>query len=105
MIDGAVGTYGIPHGKRHAEEPLPADAPVADQAVHPVLVAVMHVLRVPLQRATALEQRLAELHGLDEPLAARDDLERTIALLVELHRVRDGPGLTNQLTRLTQLLD
>ena len=90
----------IPDRKRHAEEPLPADAPVAVQAVGPVLVARLHVRRMPLQLAAAREQRLAELDRLDEPLAAGDDLERPIALLVELHRVRDRPRLADQIAGL-----
>ena len=43
---------------------------------------------------------LAELDRLDEPLAARDDLERPVALLVELHRVRDRPRLADEIARL-----
>ena len=50
---------------------------------------------MPLQLAAAREQRLAELDRLDEPLAAGDDLERPIALLVELHGVRDRPRLAD----------
>ena len=95
----------IPDRKRHAEEPLPADAPVAVQAVGPVLEARLHVRRVPLQLAAAREQRLAELDRLDEPLPAGDDLERAIALLVELHGVRDRPRLADQVAGLAQLLD
>ena len=53
--------------------------------------------RMPLQLAAAREQRLAELDRLDEPLAAGDDFERAIALLVELHRVRDRPRLADQI--------
>ena len=105
VIDAAVGAHRIPHRERHAEEALPADAPVAGQAVHPVLVAVPHVLGMPLQLAAARQQRVAELHRLDEPLAARDDLERPVALLVELHRMRDGPRLADQIARLAKLLD
>ncbi len=89
VVDAAVGLHRVPHRERHAEEPLPADAPVAGKPVHPVLVPVPHVLGVPLQLAAALQQFLPELHRLDEPLAAGDDLERAVALLVELHRVRD----------------
>ena len=60
---------------------------------------------MPLQLAAAREQRLAELHRLDEPLPAGDDLERPVALLVELHRVRDRPRLADQIARLAQQLD
>ena len=95
----------IPHGKGHAEEALAADAPVAVETVHPVLVPRPHVLRVPLQLAAALEQRLAELDRLEEPLPARHDLERPIALLVELHRVRDRPRIADEIAACAQLLD
>ena len=59
---------------------------------------------MPLQLAAALEQRLAELDRLDEPLTARDDLERPVALLVELHSVRDRPRLADQISRFPELL-
>src|SRR6185295_5810599 len=95
----------VPDRKRHAEEPLTADAPVAGQAVHPVLVAMPHVFRMPPQLPSAREELLPELHRLDEPLAARDDLQRAVALLVELDRVRDRTRLADQVARLTQLLD
>src|SRR5262245_28056126 len=95
VINRSVSTHRIPDRERHAEETLPADAPVACQTVHPVLVADAHVLRMPLQLTSSCQQRLTELHCLDEPLAAGHDLERAIALLVELHRMRDRPGLSN----------
>ena len=40
----------------------------------------------------------------DVPLARRHDLERPLAALVELHRVRDRPRLAEQLTSLGELL-
>ena len=46
-----------------------------------------------------------DVHRLDEPLAAGDDLERTIALLVELDGVRDRPRLAEQVAALAQQLD
>ena len=104
-VDAAVLAHGIPHRERHAEEALAADAPVAVQAVDPVLVPRAHVLRVPLQLAAALEQLLAELDGPDEPLPAGDDLERAVALLVELHRVGDRPRLALQVAARLQQLD
>ena len=51
---------------------------------------------MPVQLAAALEQALAERQRADEPLPAGDDLERAIALLVELDRVRDRPRLAEQ---------
>ena len=41
----------------------------------------------------------------DVPLAGRDDLERLVALLEELHRVRDRLGVADQLPALAQQLD
>ena len=41
-------------------------------------------------------------HRAHEPLPARDDLERAVALLVELHRVRDRARLADQQTGLGQ---
>ena len=46
-----------------------------------------------------------ELHRLDEPLAAGDDLERAVALLEELHRVRDRARLADHVAGLAQQLD
>src|SRR6185436_20791879 len=81
VIDAAEIAQRIPDRKRHAEEALAADAPVAVQAERPVLVAGPHEVGVPPQLAAAGEQRLAELDRLDEPLPAGDDLERPVALL------------------------
>src|SRR5262245_5299094 len=64
-----------------------------------------HVLGMPLQLAAAREQRLAVLDAPDEPLPARDDLERPIPFLEELHRMRDGPRLAYQIAGLAQLFD
>src|SRR4029077_20396932 len=88
-----------------AEEALPAHAPVAVQTVDPVLVARPHVFRMPPQFTTARQQPLAESDRLEEPLAARHDLQRTIALLVELHGVGDRPWFADEIRALLQLLD
>ena len=42
---------------------------------------------------------------LDEPLPARDDLERAVAVLPELDRVGDGLGLADHVARLGEHLD
>ena len=60
---------------------------------------------MPLQLAPAFEQRFAEFNRFDEPLAARHDFEGTIALLVELHRMGDGPRVAQQVAGGTELLD
>jgi hypothetical protein len=61
-----------------------------------------HVFRVPLEFAAPREQLVPTRHRPDEPLAARDDLERPIALLEELDLVRDRPRLAVQIARLTE---
>ena len=52
---------------------------------------------MPLQLAATSEERLAELDGLDEPLATRHDLERAIAFLIELDGVSDRPWLADEI--------
>ena len=89
----AVGVEPVPDRERHAEVALPADQPVAGEPVDPVLVAHLHVRRVPVQLPAAGEQGLAQVGVAaavaEVPLPGRDDLERPVALLVELHRVGD----------------
>ena len=75
------------------------------EAVGPVLETRLHVGGVPLELAAPLDQLFAEVHRLDEPLAAGQDLERAVALFVELDRVRDGPRLAHEVARLAELLD
>ena len=96
-------------GNGHAEEPLPADQPVAVEALDPVLVAVPHVLGHPLDLPAAGDQGLAQV-GVpaavaDVPLPRGDDLERALALLEELHRVGDRPRLAVEVAGLAQQLD
>ena len=100
---------GYQTGHRDAEVALPADQPVAVQPVDPVLVAHLHVRRVPPQLFPAGEQRLAQV-GVppavaDVPLPAGHDLEGAIAAFVELDRMGDGPGLADQVARLGEQLD
>ncbi len=95
----------IPHRERHAEEALAANAPVAAEAVDPVLEAGAHVWRVPVQLTPARDQRLTVLDRADEPLAAGHDLHRALALLEELHRPRHRLGLAAQIARLLEQLD
>ena len=53
----ALVVEGVPDRERHAEEPLPADQPVAVEALDPVGVAVLHVGRRPGDLVAALDQR------------------------------------------------
>ncbi len=82
----------VPDREGHPEEPLAADQPVALQPTHPVLVAVPHEVGHPGHLPAALDERLTQrlvaAPVADVPLPAGDDLERLVALLVEV----DHPG-------------
>ena len=69
----------VPQRDRHAEEPLPADQPIAVQPADPVLVAVVHVWRMPDQFLAAFRQCGPECviaaAVADVPLAGGNDLE------------------------------
>src|SRR5205807_435798 len=93
----AVLVDRIPHGEGNAEEALAAYAPVAGKPVDPVLVAGAHVGGMPAEFAPARDQRVAVLDRADEPLERGDDLDRPLALLVELHRAADGLWLADQI--------
>src|SRR3712207_9536646 len=77
---------------------------VAVEALDPVLVAVPHVLGDPLDLPAALDEGLAQrvvpAAVADVPLPRGDDLQRPLALLVELHRVGDRPRVAVQVTGL-----
>ena len=96
----AVVADRVPQRDRHAEEALPADQPVAVEALDPVVVAVAHVVGEPVELLAAGEEGLAAVlvapAVADVPLAAGDDLQRPAAALVELHRVGDRAGLAVQ---------
>src|SRR5438128_172964 len=101
MDDVAVLVDRIPDRERDAEEALPRDVPVADEAVGPVLVPDPHELGMPAQLAAPLEHELGRRVA-DEPLSVGDDLERAGAVLPELDRVLDRLGLTFELAALPQ---
>ena len=105
----AVGVQRVPEGQRHAEEPLPADQPVAVQAVDPVGVPGLHVGGMPGDLVAAGDE-VGPKGGIPAavsyvPLAAGHDLERLVALLEELDRVRDGLRLAHHLAGLPEHLD
>ncbi len=109
VVDLAVTVECVPDRDRHAEEALPADQPVAVEALDPVVVAVAHVGRVPCHLAAARHQRRPQLGRAaavaDVPLAAGHDLERAVALLVELDRVLDRACVAEHVARGLQLFD
>src|SRR5207244_5619501 len=97
-----VGVDAVPERDGDTEEPLPRHEPVAVEPFDPRLVARPHVLGMPLQLPTPIQQRLAQVFVtttvLDVPLPRRDDLERALTALVELDRVRHGPRLADEIT-------
>ena len=109
IVGLAAGVERVPDGKGHAEEALAADEPVAVEAADPVLIADPHVLGDPVELPAPFDEGVAQGRiapaVADVPLAGGDDLQRALALLEELHRMGDGPGLSDQLARLLEQLD
>src|SRR4051794_2157657 len=75
-----VAVQGVPDREGHPEEALATDQPVTVESLDPVLVAGPHVVRVPLQLASARDERSLESALVvtstvaQVPLAAGDDL-------------------------------
>ncbi len=105
----ALGVELVPDRDGHAEEALARDQPVAGEAADPVLVAHAHVVGGEVDLAARGDQRVAQLRVAravrDVPLVRRDDLERPVALLEELHLVHDRLRFADQLAALAQQLD
>ena len=104
MIHRAVSAKPIPHRKRHAEEPLSAHAPVTVEAIDPVLVPGAHVRGEPAQRLTPLEEPGPVFRRLQEPLPARNDFERAIALAREMLQC-SPPALVHTIANARLALD
>ena len=49
VVDGPLVVEAVPDGERHPEVALARDQPVAVEALHPVVVAVPHVVGVPAE--------------------------------------------------------
>ena len=96
MVHRAVVADRVPDGERDAEVALPADRPVRVQPLHPRAVTVRHERREPVDLLATREQTVAQPKGRDEPLARGHDLQGSLALLVELDGVRDGPRLAEE---------
>src|SRR5699024_1652469 len=77
---------------RDAEVALPGDQPVAVEVLHPVLVARAHERRVPFDLTSPGDELISQLCRpaavADVPLAAGDDLEWLVTLLI----ARKGMG-------------
>jgi hypothetical protein len=91
-----VFEQGVPHREGHAEVPLAADAPVQLEILRPVAEAKAHEVGVPLHALAGVDEIALAVEEAHEPLTGRDELEGTVALFVELHRVLDGLGLAGQ---------
>ena len=90
----------VPQWDGHPEEALPADQPVAVEAVDPVGVPGLHVGRVPVHVVASGDERFGQVAvpsavG-DVPLAGGDDLQGPVALLEELDRVGYGLWFADQ---------
>ena len=106
VVGLALGVERVPDRERDAEEALARDEPVAVEAADPVVVAVLHVSREPLDLRAALDH-LGAQSGVaatvaDVPLAGRDDLEGLVALLVEVRHPLRRLGLAVEVAGLTQ---
>ena len=95
-VGGSVRLHRVPHREGHAEVALPADAPVEVQVLRPVAEAQAHEVRVPGDPLPRLHERLLVLEDPHEPLPGGDELEGTIALLEELHRVLERLRLRDE---------
>ena len=84
---------GYQTGNRHAEVTLAADAPVELQVLGPVAEAGVHEGGVPLDLLRPWRASGLLVEQAHEPLPCRHELERAVALLVELDAVLDGLGL------------
>ena len=99
----------VPQRERHAEEALAGDQPVAVEAMHPVLVAHAHEIGVEVELLAALDQ-LGVQFGvgaavLQVPLTGGDDLQRLVALLVEVRHTLGRGRLAVQVAGLAQRVD
>ncbi len=105
----AVGVQVVPDRDRHAEEALARDEPVTGETADPVLVPHPHVVGSEVDLLPGLDEAGTQLGVartvLDVPLAGGDDLERLVALLEELHGVRDRLGITDHLAAGLEQLD
>ena len=76
IVDVSGGVERIPHRKRDTEEPLPA---THQSPFKPLAQFYSRPMRRMPFHSRPRSAAPAELDRLDEPLAARDDLERSIA--------------------------
>ena len=106
VIRGAIGLDRVPQRERYAEEALAGDQPIAVQAIDPVLIAHAHEIRVEVELAAALDQLGVQLlvgaAVLQIPLAGGHDLQRLVALLVEVRHTLGRRRLAVQVAGLAQ---
>ena len=109
VIRLAGSVHRVPQRERDAEEALTGDQPVAVQAVHPVLITHAHEVGVELEFLATLDKLGVQLGVgtavLQIPLAGGDDLERLVALLVEVRHTLGRGRLAVQIAGLAQLVD
>ena len=109
VIRLAGSVHRVPQRERDAEEALTGDQPVAVQAVHPVLITHAHEVGVELEFLATLDKLGVQLGVgtavLQVPLAGGDDLERLVALLVEVRHTLGRGRFAVQIAGLAQLVD
>jgi hypothetical protein len=109
VVDLAVGVERVPDRERDAGEPLPADQPVAVEAADPVVDSAAACSSAPSAAPAACEERLAQVlvaaAVADVPLPAGDDLERLVAVLVEVGHPLRRRGLAVEVAGRAQLVD
>ena len=108
VVGVAAVIKAVPDRDRHAEETLPGNQPVTVESGHPVLVADPHVVRMPVQFATALDQLLAQFvvaaAVAQVPLPGGHDFQWPFTLFEELHRMGDRARFTMEVTAFLQQL-
>ncbi len=109
VVGLALAVERVPDRERDAEEPLPRDQPVTVEPADPVVEPVAHVRRQPLDLRAAADHLLAD-RGVatavaDVPLAGGDDLERLVALLVEVRHPLRRRRVAVEVACLAQLGD
>ena len=109
MVWLSIGVERIPNWQWHTEEPLTADKPVTIESLNPIFVSVTHVVGVPSELVTPIDERMPGVDITasvrDVPLAASDNFERAITAFIEFNWVFEWSRLANEFLRIGQHLN
>ena len=86
--DMLLAFVASPDGDGNAKVPLPGDAPVPIQILHPVIVADFHVRGVPGDGIGSVKQFLFPIQNFDVPLFGFQEFNRRLAAFMHI----DGMG-------------